>query len=389
MDIKSSNWCWMPWHALAITASGNVKPCCQYRNAVEKIEPGVDIASAYNNAEMRRLRGQMLNGEKPIACNSCWQREDQIGTSRRIWFNQKFSKHIEDSYQYTEMVDNPKWIQIDLNLSNVCNLKCRMCGSWASNQWFDEELRLSSLDEKFRRNPNTIPLIQHDIDALKSLLPHLGSVRRIDFKGGEPMLAKNHNQFLDHLIDHGYHKQITLQYTTNGTVINPGILERLRMFESVRLMFSIEGTGTLYQYIRGGKHTLEEVTENIMRYSFMPNAVIGFNVTIQAYNLLDLQRLHTYLNGLVIPRGNAKDAFNTICNDPDYLSPFVVPDSIIEKAIERLQGISDFEHLVNKLAKRTWDPDKWDTFIRFTNLLDEWRSENVISHIEEFREWFE
>ena len=29
---------------------------------------------------------------------------------------------------------------IDFKLGNVCNLKCRICGSWSSSKWAQEEL---------------------------------------------------------------------------------------------------------------------------------------------------------------------------------------------------------------------------------------------------------
>ena len=29
---------------------------------------------------------------------------------------------------------------IDFKLGNVCNLKCRICGSWSSSKWAQEEM---------------------------------------------------------------------------------------------------------------------------------------------------------------------------------------------------------------------------------------------------------
>ena len=376
----------MPWHGLAIAANGNIKPCCQYTSGVERV--GGDITAAFDNDHMRDLRKQFLDGKRPSGCQSCWQREDQIGISRRMWFTQKFAKYIPDGYQYSTEVLEPVWIQADINLSNVCNLKCRMCGSWASNQWFDEEKKLANLGKRFAKNPNTVPLIQHDIDDLASMLPYLSRMRRIDFKGGEPMLAKNHTQFLDYLIEHGFNSRITLQYTTNGTVINPGILHRLSKFENVRIMFSIEGTGNLYQYIRGGVHTLEEVTENILQYDDLPNVLIGFNVTMQAYNILDLHNIHRFLHSIPLKHGSAQDAFTTICNNPSYLSPFVVPYEIRDLAVRNLSSISDFDHLVGELGHADWNEYDWETFILFTKNLDEWRGEKISDHVPEFARWF-
>ena len=66
------------------------------------------------------------------------------------------------------------------------------------------------------------------------------------------MLAK-HDNFLQWMIDEGM-TDVHLLYTTNGTVQNWRILNLLAQFKNVSLVFSIEGTGTLYSYIRGGKY---------------------------------------------------------------------------------------------------------------------------------------
>ena len=386
--MNNNNFCHMPWHGIAIAANGNVKPCCQYSHGVDQVGSNTDIAAAYNNDHMKRIRSQFLQGISPSGCNSCWQREQQIGTSRRIWFDEKFGQYIPTGYEYTENVTDPVWIQADINFSNVCNLKCRMCGSWASNQWFDEELRLANIDTKFMKNKNPVPLVQHDLAQLQSMLPHIQHMRRIDFKGGEPMLAKYHNQFLDWLIDKGYNKSITLQYTTNGTVINPDILSRLSKFENVRIMFSVEGTGSLYQYIRGGAHSLDEVVDNIFKYDQLDNVLIGFNVTIQAYNILNLRELHKFLNSLPLKHGSAIGAFTTICNNPDYLSPFVLPDDLRDLAVARLDGIAELSHLSDQLQNRVWDSTKWQTFIEYTQHLDTWRNECIVDHAAEFTKFF-
>jgi hypothetical protein len=153
-------------------------------------------------------------------------------------------------------------------------------------------------------------------------------------------------------------------------------------------MFSVEGTGSLYQYIRGGQHSLDEVTDNIFKYDQLDNVLIGFNVTIQAYNILNLRELHAFLNSLPLKHGSATGAFTTICNNPDYLSPFVLPDELRDIAIGRLDGIAEFGHLSGQLQTRAWDANKWQTFIEYTKHLDGWRNESIVDHVKEFARFF-
>ena len=134
----------MPWHGLAITASGDIKPCCQWRGSLGKVTDN-ELSNVYNNQKIQSLRQEFLDGIEPESCSSCWEREEMIGTSRRIWFTDKFVDTTDQTGTYKPLLEEIKWYQADVNLSNVCNLKCRMCGSWASNQWFDEEIELKYL----------------------------------------------------------------------------------------------------------------------------------------------------------------------------------------------------------------------------------------------------
>lgn len=382
----------MPWHGLAIAANGNIKPCCQWSGSLGKVEQTDLVEEFKNNPKIKNLRKQFINNERPASCTSCWTREDQIGESRRIWFEEKFTDSIPADYEYKETVDNLLWTQMDINLSNVCNLKCRMCGSWASNSWFEEDLALSKISPAFKKesNPEVQVIRQHSLEDLTTLLPYVAKLKRIDFKGGEPMMAKNHVLFLEMLIEQGLNDKIVLQYTTNGTVVNPKILNVLSKFKKVRLMFSIEGTGSLYEYIRGGKYSIQELEEVIGMYNDLPNVDIGFNVTIQAYNLLNLHHLHKQLATWAEKYKNVSNnsAFTTICNSPMYLSPFVLPESLRHQAIVNLKGYSDFEVLSRNLMSDDIHKAHWDTFKHFTDELDKLRKENIIDVVPELKEYW-
>ena len=379
----------MPWHSICLSANGDIKPCCQFTNKGRP--PNTEhptIMENWNSQRMQDLRQAFLNGEKPADCNSCWEREDQMGHSRRLWFEEKFGKYI--TKPTTDLiVEQPQIVQADINLSNVCNLKCRMCGSWASNSWFEEEVTLAEKDRRYQKNPKMQSVRNVTVEEIQNILPHIKDVKRIDFKGGEPMLAKHHDDFLQWMIDQGM-TDVHLLYTTNGTVQNWRIMNLLGQFKNVSLVFSIEGTGTRYSYIRGGKYPIEQIESNMARYNTLENVKINFNVTVQNYNLLNLKELYDLLHEWEnkYSRVDANSAFTTICNQPNYLSPLNVPDSMRDQAVQQLDGISDFKNLVRSLKNRQFDEDRWATFINFTKDLDNLRKDNIVDHCPEFAEYF-
>lgn len=389
---REVNKCYMPWHGLAVAANGNIKPCCQWGDNLGKVGEQDIVETFKTHPKIIKLREDFSNGKKPDSCESCWTREEQIGESRRKWFSSKFIGNIPKDYKYKSTVDDLLWTQMDINLSNVCNLKCRMCGSWASNSWFEEDILLSKINPKFEKesDPEKQIIRQHSLEDLKSLLPYISKLTRIDFKGGEPMMAKNHVEFLEMLIAEGLNDKLTLQYTTNGTIVNPKILDVLAKFKKVRIMFSIEGTGNLYKYIRGGKYDIEQMESTLAMYDSLDNVDIGFNVTIQAYNLLNLKELYELLATWSHRYKHVSNtsAFNTICNSPMYLSPFVLPQSLRLAAKKKLEGINDFKKLRENLGSGNVYTEHWATFKEFTLELDKIRGESISDAVPEFGDYF-
>lgn len=126
--------CCIPWISMETTPMGKCRPCCLAKEEI----PGIDlrndtIQDAYNSGYMQDLRQQFLNGEKPETCNRCWEEESAGKMSKRM--NTKVRlKHLMPNIQYQNLKPDQLWF-LDLKLGNVCNLKCRICGSWSSSKW--------------------------------------------------------------------------------------------------------------------------------------------------------------------------------------------------------------------------------------------------------------
>jgi sulfatase maturation enzyme AslB (radical SAM superfamily) len=376
----------MPWHALTLTGGGDIKPCCQLKGAQGNIHRGETFAQTLDGENARRLRREFLAGRRPAECSSCWTREASIGESRRTWFARKFGEALPANAVYDEESVG-ELLQVDLNLSNFCNLKCRMCGSWASHQWNEDDRALSAVDRRFKREnrPERLRLFETAPARVQELLPKLRSVRRIDFKGGEPMLAKAHPELLEMLIANGLHTKASLHYTSNGTVLNPRVLELLAKFRKVSIVFSIEAVGPLYRYIRGGRYDVADLAHNIARYDELENVSLGFNVATQIYNVTRLRELHDFLFSLDLKRGSARDAFKyTMVNDPGYLSPFILPNALREKALAGTHGLEELQSIHHRLEQTAFHRELWDIFKSFTSELDRRRGESILDVLPEF-----
>ena len=129
----------LPWMHLATTATGNLRVCCNStpgENLILKPDGTPyklykdDMQQAWNSETYAIIRKQLLNNERPSMCTRCFREEDAGIRSARLAWNEKWT---EDKPYTMNAPFDIKYV--DLRLSNLCNLKCRMCNPYSSNMW--------------------------------------------------------------------------------------------------------------------------------------------------------------------------------------------------------------------------------------------------------------
>ena len=243
--------CRLPWTSMEVTPMGTYRPCCLYNESIPglSVQNGNTIADAQHSDYMKNLRQQFLNGEKPTGCNSCWQEESVLGRMSKR--KATFIKLKGIDVQYNESSVAP--IFLDLKLGNICNLKCRICGSWSSSKWAQEEIDIANGENLTARDqlikgqwPRKTPNWWH---SLEDALEH---IEYLEFTGGEPFLINEHFDLLQVLVDRGYAKKIDIHYNTNGTVWPERGLELWPHFKRVEIAFSIDDVSARFEYQRFG-----------------------------------------------------------------------------------------------------------------------------------------
>ncbi len=253
MQVPKS-FCILPWISLESGAAGLVKPCCMYNinmtdsNNQEFNLKATTLDDAWNSDYYRNLRQEFLDGKKPQGCTRCWKEEASGKTSKRVRDNDRFKHHITK-----DIIQNPEIKYLDLKLGNICNLKCRICGTHSSSRWITEQQHYDKQDNK---NDKDHEHIRHNWpetnktfwQELEKLLPTL---EYIDFTGGEPFMIKDQFELLKFCVDKGYSKNIGIHYNSNGTQLPVQALESIwPHFKSVDVQFSIDGIGDQFEYQR-------------------------------------------------------------------------------------------------------------------------------------------
>jgi len=291
-----NNICILPWISIETTPLGQMRVCClaneniKDTNGKDLLIENTTLSSAFVSEYMNDLRKSFINGEKPSVCNRCWSEEESGRTSKRQNSYNRLGnlvKHIDFS--------NPNsgdLIFLDLKLGNICNLKCRICGSFSSSKWAQEEIEINKeyLTEyhrpakEFLRQgqwPRQVSAFWNDLDVL---LPH---IRYLEFTGGEPFLITEHFDFLRQAINLGVAKNIEIHYNTNGTQFPEDAIDIWKQFKLVEIALSIDDMGARFEYQRYGAKW-DIVEKNLKNFRDLrdknKNIVLQLCLTVNALN---------------------------------------------------------------------------------------------------------
>jgi MoaA/NifB/PqqE/SkfB family radical SAM enzyme len=297
MNIPHDRFCVLPWISLETSPIGTVRPCCLaddeiVDNAGAKFKLlNSTFADIQSSDHMRSLREEFLRGEQPRTCRRCWAEEDAGRTSKRMHTLNRL-KHMGISPEWT--ADAKPLMFLDLKLGNICNLKCRICGSWSSSQFATEELRFVKDNKKSSFHYQMLrdgAWPRENSQFWTELNRSLSDIRYLEFTGGEPFMIQEHFDLLQTLVDQGVADQVEIHYNTNGTQYPDHAETIWRHFKHVEIAFSIDDVGSRFEYQRTNA-VWTEVVHNIEQFRQMRarnnNITLQVCCTVNIFNVLYL-----------------------------------------------------------------------------------------------------
>lgn len=214
----------------------------------------------------------------------------------------------------------------------------------------------------------------------RELLADVQTLKRLYITGGEPFLEPRFAEIIDFLIKSDVAKNMVMELTTNATVVDEVLLDKLTQFKSVMLTISIDGVGAVQEYIRFPVRwrTISRNMPALLRPKF---SVIAVPV-VQAYNMLDLANICRFAS----ESGIGVSLMNNL-SEPSYLSASIMPRAAHQLAADRLRevvdGLDDYvrgqvQSLISHFSSfdQPLNIDALRTFNQFTNDLDASRGQN-------------
>jgi radical SAM protein with 4Fe4S-binding SPASM domain len=335
--------CAVPWVHLNFEPNGKVVPCCltshhDYFAGDLNKQP---IEEIWNSDNMKKLRKQMIAGEEPKICSTCFDREKVTGESGRIYQNREFAKVIEIIPEITEPDGTCKTMELkywDFRFSNLCNFKCRSCGPRYSSAWVPDAKKLGFTDQEKVWSIENVDQ-QTNFDFLKDQVQH---VQKIYFAGGEPLLMPEHWQTLDMLVANNRF-DVKLSYNTNLSSLTYGkknVLDYWRQWEWGKLEVwpSIDEIGERAELIRSGT-VWTKVEENLKELTKLDNVIIRPGITVGAWNVFRLPEIinHLISIGVVKEKLQYKNFFLNILQHPTHYHVHILPDVFRKQTIKKLK----------------------------------------------------
>jgi MoaA/NifB/PqqE/SkfB family radical SAM enzyme len=306
MKIPHNKFCVLPWISLEASPIGTVRPCCLADDEiVDDAGNKFNLATAdfkqiQNSNSMQELRQEFVDGKQPKTCRKCWREERAGRTSKRMHTLDRL-KHMLPDQDWT--ADAKPLMFLDLKLGNICNLKCRICGSWSSSTFAAEELKHLMRNEDRRDNHHYHMLRQgawprENQQFWNEIAGISDQIQYIEFTGGEPFMIQEHFNLLQGLIDRGLAANIEIHYNTNGTQWPETAEEIWRHFKIVEIAFSIDDVGPRFEYQRSNA-VWTEVINNIARFrelrSRHTNIRLQICCTINVFNVYYLETVANWI----------------------------------------------------------------------------------------------
>ena len=191
---------------------------------------------------------------------------------------------------------------LDLDLSNLCNLKCVMCDPTRSSMWAKET-------GEYLKTNGVTTISDHELQEICELSHDL---KYLTLQGGEPSIIPQYETYFDYLKTNNLMKDITLNVVTNLTNLKQKFYSYLPYFKFVNISVSVDAFGTANDFIRFPSN-FDKVTENIKLLTQYDNLSVKVDTAIQILSMFNVEKLIVWIN----------DLENYFQSKKKYIGPYV------------------------------------------------------------------
>jgi organic radical activating enzyme len=307
--------CYAKWRQVSLHLTTGMTNSC-YHPPLHEIDATLlaDNPGALHNTPYKKAQRKiMLRNERPSECSYCWTQEDMGNLSDRHYRSGEPWADIDLTNLTGDEDVIPTYVEV--NFSNVCNLKCSYCSPQYSSTWADETNRHGAYPTRVphnepshfngRRKPIPVREDNPYVEAFWRWWPQLyPRLKHFRMTGGEPLLDKNTYRVFDYVLalpKMDLHLDVTSNFSVDHHVFSRYLdyVRRLcdTQIEHFMQYVSVDtGDWIQAEYIRNGldmnlmlDHVNEYLTEVPNRNS------LTFIVTLNNLSVTGLDQLLDYI----------------------------------------------------------------------------------------------
>lgn len=350
----NTTFCMAPWTHTYLSPQTERRLCCASREPAASFEQYIDVGTArkeytpqtlaqhWNSPHMQSVRKRMMAGDTLPECEVCNLKLLNTDVYRSYW-NNLFGHLVDRAFESTtdEGVTTMQPISFDYRFNNLCNFKCRMCGSMLSSSWEAEQRKHN--DWSVQSSPWMEPSLREQIkqfqdtqvvDEFMSAIENK-TIKEIYWCGGEPLMWDIHWTAMQRMIDLDFANQVYIRYNTNLSRTEykgQNIYDMLPRFQDWQICASIDGTGAVGEYIRDGLDYNQWLDNFKQGLSIARTArEMRLDYTITMPGLLELKNMFDLSKELDV-QILTKVMFTF--SDDEIFSPLSVPQPLLHEIID-------------------------------------------------------
>jgi sulfatase maturation enzyme AslB (radical SAM superfamily) len=364
----NDTFCINPHAHLLVETDGRMAFCCLFQRSTQDLNINKHTLDQFRADTTRAQVQQALNtGVRHPGCRECWSREALGSVSHRQVSNDRYNINSGNWRKFLPyIVTGDQLLDLEIQHTNTCNLKCYMCFDKNSHSLLAENRTLGLTSESTQYNWD-LDIINDQILASKYL----------NIRGGEPLINESLRLKVEEWLDQGYLDNTRVVITTNCTEVDRWwpTLERI---PDLQIMASVDGLGPVYDYLRFPGNW-EQTSNNIQRLHALTPVTI--NTVVQNVNIFGLDQL--------IRWADDQNISMTLCSidNPQIYRITNLPQGLLDSSLERLLALDVQNRLTREqllgittyLTNSLSDMSQWNDFwhmiyrrqgIRHNNVLD-------------------
>jgi len=351
MSIEST-FCNIPWKEVHINADGTYHSCGAQPNRISNTEEAkhynvfnMSIDQWINSKHQCEARIKKLNGISEPLCAMCYREESLGNSSKRLrenlkskigtdflndYHNSSDVSFFEYSRKNNGLISDLRPDSYHISLGNECNLACRMCGPTYSSRIAAEAIQLGTFTGPARQNWTEN---QQAWNQTVDYICNTTDLKSVHLVGGEPLMTPRFEELIDQLIL-SKKTDIYLGFTTNGTIFNNDLINKLNKFRHIDIGISVECMGPLNNLIRRGSKIDDvlSIIELYLKYRKPGHIYVTLRTVPSALSIHTLDELYKWAISKEL------DVMTNILTGPEYLQIGQLPKSIKERLLKKYQS---------------------------------------------------